>query len=137
MKASIVHSMLQYRHDPRTESFGEEAAAELAATHGVSPAQIFKTLVLAVPRGPATAVLPVPTRLSLKAAAAAPDVPKATMTDRVAAQRSTGYVVDGISPIGQRKPLATVIDRRRCSGTRVLCSAGVCRSHCHRRISSR
>ena len=70
------------------------------------------------------AVLPVPDRLSLKAAAAALGVPKATMADTVAEQRSTGYVVGGISPLGQRKALPTVVDRSALEWDRVLCSAG-------------
>ena len=68
------------------------------------------------------AVLPVPAKLSLKAAAAALGVPKATMADRAAAERSTGYVIGGISPLGQRKPLPTVVDPRRCGGT-ACCAA--------------
>jgi Cys-tRNA(Pro)/Cys-tRNA(Cys) deacylase len=69
-------------------------------------------------------VLPVPYRLSLQAAAAALGVPKAEMADRAAAERSTGYVVGGISPLGQRKTLPTVIDDSALAWDRVLCSAG-------------
>lgn len=118
------HEILRYQHDPRAESFGDEAVAELAAAHGLAPAQIFKTLILAVPRGLAVAVLPVPSKLSLKAAAAALGVPKAAMADRAAAERSTGYVLGGISPLGQRKALPTVIDSSALQWDRVLCSAG-------------
>ena len=70
------------------------------------------------------AVLPVPDRLSLKAAAAALGVPKVTMADPAAAERSTGYVVGGISPLGQRKALPTVVDSSALEWDRVLCSAG-------------
>jgi Cys-tRNA(Pro)/Cys-tRNA(Cys) deacylase len=66
----------------------------------------------------------VPHKLSLKAAAAALGVPKAEMADRAAAERSTGYVVGGISPLGQRKPLPTVVDESVLTWDRVLCSAG-------------
>lgn len=118
------HEILRYQHDPRAESFGDEAVAELAAAHGLAPAQIFKTLILAVPRGLAVAVLPVPSKLSLKAAATALGVPKAAMADRAAAERSTGYVLGGISPLGQRKALPTVIDSSALQWDRVLCSAG-------------
>ena len=70
------------------------------------------------------AVVPVPAQLSLKAAAAALGVAKATMADRAAAERSTGYVIGGISPFGQRKRLPTVIDSSAMRWDRVLCSAG-------------
>jgi Cys-tRNA(Pro)/Cys-tRNA(Cys) deacylase len=122
--AGVPHDVLSYHHDPRSESFGDEAVAELAAEVGVSAEQVFKTLVIALPKGLAVAVLPVPYRLSLKAAAAALGVPKAEMADRAAAERSTGYVVGGISPLGQRKTLPTVIDDSALAWDRVLCSAG-------------
>ena len=122
--AGVPHTVVQYRHDPRSDSFGEEAVDQLAKAGGLAPEQIFKTLVVALPRGLGVAVLPVPSKLSLKAAAAALDVPKATMADPAAAQRSTGYVVGGISPLGQRKPLPTVVDSSALRWDRVLCSAG-------------
>lgn len=121
--AGIDHHVVQYHHDPRNESFGAEAAAELAAA-GFAAEQVFKTLVIAVPKGLAVAVLPVPTKLSLKAAAAALGVPKAEMADPAAAQRSSGYVVGGISPLGQRKRLPTVVDTSALAFDQVLCSAG-------------
>jgi Cys-tRNA(Pro)/Cys-tRNA(Cys) deacylase len=124
LAADVPHQVLQYKHDPRAESYGEEAAEELARAEGVDPGQVFKTLVIALPRGLAVAVLPVGTKLSLKAAAAALGVAKATMADRAAAERSTGYVIGGISPFGQRKPLPTVVDASALSWDRVLCSAG-------------
>jgi Cys-tRNA(Pro)/Cys-tRNA(Cys) deacylase len=122
--AGVPHQVLRYHHDPRAESFGEEAAAELAVTAGVRPAQVFKTLVVAVPKGLAVAVLPVTTTLSLKAAASALGVAKATMAERAAAERSTGYVIGGISPLGQRRRLPTVVDASALEWDRVLCSAG-------------
>jgi Cys-tRNA(Pro)/Cys-tRNA(Cys) deacylase len=118
------HEILRYQHDPRAASFGDEAVAALAAAHGLAPAQIFKTLVLAVPHGLAVAVLPVPSKLSLKAAATALGVPKAAMAERAAAERSTGYVLGGISPLGQRRALPTVIDSSALEWDRMLCSAG-------------
>jgi Cys-tRNA(Pro)/Cys-tRNA(Cys) deacylase len=124
MAANIPHSVLQYEHDPRNQAYGAEAVAELSAAAGVSPEQIYKTLVLAIPTGLAVAVLPVPAKLSLKAAAAALGVPKAAMADPAAAQRSTGYVLGGISPLGQRKALPTVIDDSALLWDQVLCSAG-------------
>jgi len=124
LAAEIPHEVLQYRHDPRNESFGAEAAEELAREQGVDPDQVFKTLVVALPKGLGVAVLPVSSKLSLKAAATALGVPKATMADRAAAERSTGYVIGGISPLGQRRPLPTVVDASALGWDRVLCSAG-------------
>jgi Cys-tRNA(Pro)/Cys-tRNA(Cys) deacylase len=124
LAAQVPHEVLQYKHDPRNESFGEEAVEELGQVEGVNPEQVFKTLVIALPKGLAVAVIPVPSKLSLKAAAAALGVSKATMADRAAAQRSTGYVIGGISPFGQRKPLPTVVDASALRWDRVLCSAG-------------
>jgi Cys-tRNA(Pro)/Cys-tRNA(Cys) deacylase len=125
LAAGIPHEVLRYHHDPLVGSFGDEAVNELAGVAGVDPAQIFKTLVVAVPQNRlAVAVLPVPFQLSLKAAAAALKVAKATMAERAAAERSSGYVVGGISPFGQRKPLATVVDSSALRWDRVLCSAG-------------
>jgi Cys-tRNA(Pro)/Cys-tRNA(Cys) deacylase len=124
LTAGIPHEVLRYHHDPSAESFGDEAVSELAGVAGVDPVQILKTLVVALPKGLAVAVLPVPYQLSLKAAAAAFGVAKATMADAAAAQRSSGYVVGGISPFGQRKPLPTVVDSSALGWDRVLCSAG-------------
>ncbi len=124
LNAEVPHQVLQYQHDPRNESFGEEAVEELAQVEGVHPEQVFKTLVVALPKGLAVAVIPVPSKLSLKAVAAALGVSKATMADRTAAERSTGYVIGGISPFGQRKPLPTVVDASALRWDRVLCSAG-------------
>lgn len=124
LAAEIPHEVLQYHHDPRAESFGEEAAEELARTHGVDPGQVFKTLVVALPKGLGVAVLPVGSKLSLKALAAALGVSRATLAERAAAQRSTGYVVGGISPLGQRSALPTVVDVSALAWDRVLCSAG-------------
>lgn len=124
MAAGVPHSLVQYKHDPRAESFGAEAVAALAEREGVAPEQIFKTLVVALPTGLAVAVVPVPAKLSLKAVAAALGAPKATMADPAAAQRSSGYVVGGISPLGQRKQLPTVVDASALRWERVLCSAG-------------
>lgn len=122
--AGIPHEVLQYQHDPRSQAYGDEAVAELATAGQVSPEQIFKTLVVSVGSGLAVVVLPVPAKMSLKAVAAALRVPKATMADPAAAQRSTGYVLGGISPLGQRKALPTVIDESALVWDTVLCSAG-------------
>jgi Cys-tRNA(Pro)/Cys-tRNA(Cys) deacylase len=122
--AEVPHEVFQYHHDPRSRAYGDEAVAELAAAKDAEPEQIFKTLVVTVPTGLAVAVLPVPAKLSLKAVAAALEVPKAAMADPAAAQRSTGYVLGGISPLGQRKPLPTVVDESALLWNLVWCSAG-------------
>lgn len=126
LAAEIPHEVLRYHHDPQNESFGDEAVHELAGAHGVEADQVFKTLIVALARKPgvAVAVLPVSSQLSLKAAAAAFGVAKAAMADRTAAERSTGYVIGGISPFGQRKRLPTVVDSSALRWDRVLCSAG-------------
>lgn len=123
VKAGIEHEVLQYDHDARAQSYGDEAVKALAGADLV-PHQIFKTLVIAGPAGLAVAVLPVPAKLSLKSAAAALGIAKVTMADPAAAQRSTGYVLGGISPLGQRRPLPTVVDESALLFDRVLCSAG-------------
>ncbi len=92
---------------------------------GVAAAQIFKTLVISLSDGSlAVAVIPVPDTLSLKAAAGALGGGKAAMAERTLAERATGYVLGGISPLGQRKRLRTVVDASAQHWDRVLCSAG-------------
>lgn len=124
LAAKVPHDVLRYAHDPRNASYGDEAVTALSADPAVSPEQILKTLLITMSTGLAVAVLPVPHKLSLKAAAAAFGVPKAELADRSAAERSSGYVVGGISPLGQRKRLPTVIDSSALTWDRVLCSAG-------------
>jgi Cys-tRNA(Pro)/Cys-tRNA(Cys) deacylase len=123
--AGVPHEVLSYHHDSRNDAFGDEAVAALSAAGvEVSAEQVFKTLVITLPSGLAVAVLPVPYKLSLKAAAAALGAPRAEMADRAAAERSTGYVIGGISPLGQRRSLPTVVDDSAYAWDRVLCSAG-------------
>lgn len=124
-KTKTPHHIHSYDHDPRAESFGDEAVAALASSTGVDAAQIFKTLVIKLDTGKlAVAVLPVPAKLSLKAAAGALGASKAVMAERADAERSSGYVFGGISPVGQRKKLPTVIDSSALTWDRILCSAG-------------
>lgn len=104
-----------------TSDFGEAAAQSI----GGDPARIFKTLVIELATGNlAVCVIPVPMKLNLKLAAKAFGVPKAVMADPVKAQRSSGYVPGGISPLGQKKKLATVIDSHAESYDTVFVSAG-------------
>ncbi|QNI05984.1 aminoacyl-tRNA deacylase [Mycobacterium kubicae] len=124
VKVGVPHEVLKFGHDPREESFGAEAVSALTQDGDIAAEQIFKTLVIAVPDGLAVAVLPVPARLSLKAAAAALGVTKAGMAEPAVVQRVTGYVVGAVSPFGQRKPLPTVVDSSALAWDRVYCSAG-------------
>ncbi len=123
--AAVDYELLPYEHRPGEHAFGDEAVRALTGS-GLVPEQIFKTLLISLDRGSdlAVAVIPVPATLSLKAAAAALGRAKATMADPAAAERSSGYVVGGISPLGQRKRLPTVIDSSALTWERILCSAG-------------
>lgn len=123
-KAGVPHDILKFDHDPSERSFGAEAVDALTRVAGVAPGQVFKTLIVAVPQGLAVAIVPALERLSLKAAAAALGVAKASMAEPAAAERSTGYVLGAVSPFGQRKPLPTVLDASALRWERVLCSAG-------------
>ena len=106
-------------------AFGNEAVESLSGQLGVAPTQIFKTLVVKIDGGKlGVAVIPVPDKLSLKAAAAALGAGKAVLAEQAEAERSTGYVFGGISPLGQRKRLPTVVDASALTWDRVLCSGG-------------
>lgn len=109
-----------YDHDPASASYGEEAAEAL----GVSPDRVFKTLVADVDGRLTVAVVPVAGSLDLKALAAAAGGKRATMADPAAAERTTGYVRGGISPLGQRKRLPTVLDASARSHSTICVSAG-------------
>ena len=104
--SGIAFSHHPYEHDRSARSFGLEAAEVL----GLPPEQVFKTLVVDTGDGLAVAVVPVAGSLDLKAMAAALGVKRVTMADPGAAQRSSGYVLGGISPVGQRRALPTVVD---------------------------
>ena len=104
--AGIPFTAHAYEHDPANRNFGEEAATVL----GLDPEQVFKTLVADVDGGLVVAIVPVTGKLDLRALAAAVGGKHAAMADPARAQRKTGYVVGGISPIGQKTPLTTVLD---------------------------
>lgn len=113
-----VHS---YEHDPKTASYGLEAAEKL----GLEPARVFKTLLACSEKGELlVAVVPVVGSLDLKALAQAAKVKKADMADPAAAQRATGYLLGGISPLGQKKRLRTFIDSSAQSLSSLYVSAG-------------
>ncbi|QNP62826.1 Cys-tRNA(Pro) deacylase [Streptomyces genisteinicus] len=109
-----------YDHDPASPSYGEEAAEAL----GVSPARVFKTLVADVDGALTVAVVPVAGQLDLKALATAVGGKRASMADPAAAERTTGYVRGGISPLGQRKRLPTVLDASAWDHETICVSAG-------------
>ncbi|MFC4610238.1 Cys-tRNA(Pro) deacylase [Streptomyces maoxianensis] len=115
--AFTVHA---YDHDPASPSYGEEAAQAL----GVTPDRVFKTLVADVDGELTVAIVPVAGQLDLKALAAAVGAKRATMADPAAAERTTGYVRGGISPLGQRKPLRTVLDTSASAHSTICVSAG-------------
>lgn len=106
-KAGIAFKTHRYTHDPKHPSYGEEAAQKL----GVDPARVFKTLVISVDADRlAVAVVPVASRLDLKAAAKALGAKRAEMAQAGEVARATGYVLGGVSPLGQKRRLPTLID---------------------------
>jgi Cys-tRNA(Pro)/Cys-tRNA(Cys) deacylase len=104
--AGVAHTLHEYAHDPRSDSFGLEAAAEL----GLDPDRVYKTLMANADGRLVVAVVPVSGRLDLKALARAVGASKAAMADVREAERATGYVAGGISPFGQKKQHPTVVD---------------------------
>lgn len=116
----VVHTLHPYEHDSRTEAYGEQAAAAL----GIAPQRLFKTLIATVDERMVCAVVPVAGRLDLKALASAVGGKRAAMADPAAAARATGYVVGGISPLGQKKRLPTVIDESARQFETIFVSAG-------------
>jgi Cys-tRNA(Pro)/Cys-tRNA(Cys) deacylase len=119
-KSGITFTLHPYDHDPRSQAYGEEAAQAL----GIEPARIFKTLIAAVDRKLACAVVPVAARLDLKAFAAALGGKRAELAEPAAAARATGYVVGGISPVGQKTRLRVVVDASAEGFETVFVSAG-------------
>lgn len=118
--AGASFTMHAYEHDPRAASYGEEAAEAL----GIDLARVFKTLLADVDGALTVAVVPVAGQLDLKALARAVGGRKAAMADPRAAERATGYVVGGISPLGQKKPHPTVVDETAMDHPTVFVSAG-------------
>ena len=118
--AGIPHTLHRYEHDPRHPSYGLEAAAAL----GAAPQRVFKTLIAEVDAALAVAVVPVAASLDLRSLAEAVGGKKARMADPAAAERATGYVTGGISPLGQRRLLPTVIDSAALDYGTIFCSGG-------------
>jgi Cys-tRNA(Pro)/Cys-tRNA(Cys) deacylase len=119
-RAGIEFRIHEYAHDPATASYGMEAAAAL----GVVPERVFKTLVAEVDGRLVVAVVPVAARLDLKALAAAAGGKRAALAEAAAAERATGYVTGGISPLGQRRRLPTWLDASAAGHATIHVSAG-------------
>jgi Cys-tRNA(Pro)/Cys-tRNA(Cys) deacylase len=114
--AGIRFELHEYEHDPKADSYGLEAAERLS----LEPARVFKTLVVERDGALAVAVVPVAAQLDLKALGGK----RTAMADRADAERATGYVLGGISPLGQRKRLPTTVDSSALAFDTVYVSAG-------------
>ncbi|MEY3017004.1 MAG: hypothetical protein RL336_139 [Pseudomonadota bacterium] len=120
-KANIIHRVHTYKHDSGAASYGTEAAEKL----DLDPARVFKTLVAMVDNtAMVVAIVPVTGSLCLKSLAAAHGGKRAEMADKQKVQRTTGYVLGGVSPIGQRKALPTWIDASAKQYTTIFVSGG-------------
>lgn len=122
-KAKVKYNVHEYTHDPKAESYGEEAAEAI----GIAAERVFKTLLVAINgdnKKLAVGVVPVSGQLDLKAMATALKAKKLAMANPQDAERATGYVVGGISPLGQKKRLPMVLDSSAESFETIYMSAG-------------
>jgi Cys-tRNA(Pro)/Cys-tRNA(Cys) deacylase len=119
-RAGVPHLLHSYAHDPSASSFGLEAAEAL----GMDPARVFKTLMATLDGSLAVAIVPVSSSLDLKKFAAALGGKRAAMADPQVAQRRTGYVLGGISPLGQKQASPTVLDSTAPDFATILVSGG-------------
>lgn len=119
-RAGIRFTALGYEHDPRAAAYGLEAAEKL----GIEPDRVFKTLLASVDGSLVVGIVPVAEQLDLKSLAAAVGGKRAEMADPALAERKTGYVVGGISPIGQKVALPTVLDESAILHETILVSGG-------------
>ncbi|MCK9237851.1 MAG: Cys-tRNA(Pro) deacylase [Thiopseudomonas sp.] len=120
-KKKINYQIHSYEHDPRAASYGLEAAEKLA----LDPARVFKTLLVQTEaKELLVAILPVKNSLNLKQLASAAKVKKLEMADPQQAQRTTGYLLGGISPLGQKKALRTFVDQSAADFATIFVSAG-------------
>ena len=118
---NVIYKVHEYLHVSTNESYGEEAAKKL----GISADRVFKTLVVCIDNKTlAVAVLPVSSMLSMKLIAKAYSAKKATMADKADVERATGYVLGGVSPLGQKKRLRTFIDASAKQFPTIYVSAG-------------
>ena len=120
-RAGVEYELHEYEHDPAHASFGQEAVEAL----GVPAERVFKTLVAKLADGRlAVGIVPVGTQLDLKALAKALGAKKAAMAELPEAERATGYVAGGISPLGQKQRLAMALDASALAFDTVFVSAG-------------
>jgi len=120
-KNKIAHTVHEYTHDAASESYGQEAADKL----GIPAERVFKTLVVALDNKQlAVGVVPVSSMLSMKSIARAAGAKKATMAPPEDVERATGYVLGGVSPLGQKKRLKTIIDASAAEQASIYVSAG-------------
>ena len=118
--AGIAFEVRSYEHDPRAASYGTEAAEALS----VDPARVFKTLLASLDGRLVVGIVPVTGQLDLKALARALGGSKAVMAEVAAAERATGYVAGGISPVGQKRSHPTVLDASAVEHATILVSGG-------------
>lgn len=119
-RAGLAFTLHEYEHDPRAASYGLEAAEAL----GLEPARVFKTLMANVDGRLAVGIVPVSGQLDLKGLARALGASKAVMADVAAAERATGYVAGGISPVGQKRPHPMVLDQTATAFDTIYVSGG-------------
>ncbi|MFN8195011.1 MAG: Cys-tRNA(Pro) deacylase [Nocardioidaceae bacterium] len=119
-RAGVAFALHAYEHDPRAASFGLEAAEAL----GLDPTRVFKTLMVSLDGRLVVGIVPVTGQLDLKALARVLGGSKAVMAEAAAAERATGFVVGGISPVGQKRAHPTVLDESATGFPTVFVSAG-------------
>jgi Cys-tRNA(Pro)/Cys-tRNA(Cys) deacylase len=120
-KHKISYSIHEYSHDESSESYGLEAADKM----GVTQERVFKTLIVTLDNKElVVGIIPVSSMLSMKLIAKAVGAKKATMADKLDVERSTGYVLGGVSPLGQKKRLKTIIDSSANNYSTIYVSAG-------------
>ena len=119
--AELSYTVHEYDHDPSCDSYGSEAAAKM----GVAEERVFKTLVVQLgSKELVVGVVPVSSKLNMKLIAKASDSKKAKMAEALDVERSTGYVMGGVSPLGQKKKLKTIIDSSAAQYPTIFVSAG-------------
>jgi Cys-tRNA(Pro)/Cys-tRNA(Cys) deacylase len=120
-KNKIAHKLHEYTHDPSSKSYGEEASEKL----GIPQDRVFKTLVVNLDgKELVVGVIPVSSMLNMKLIAKSAGAKKASMADKSDVERSTGYVLGGVSPLGQKKRLRTIIDSSAENHATIHISAG-------------